>query len=338
MTTPEQGQRLRVSPEVARVVGQGVAREVQLAAAKGASPLAGADLVTALFFLCHSADAEIKGAALLALRNLSTDSLLTMAGDAGVHPQLLHFLAQVRLQDTQVMASLLDNPALTEATALFIAGRCGVAMFPLLIGHETLRTRFPGVDTALLANPARPSDLAEQLMRIDTGSPPASEPPEAVEDEAAAGEDDEEETLPEEEINLSKYQQALEMEVSAKIKMAITGDKEWRSIFLKDPNKLVHGAVLKNPRITDGEVLALAKNKTSSDEMIRLILLNREWTKNLSIKSALVLHPKTPAPQALRFMAFLDIKTLKKLAKSKGVSQVVVNAARRMASDKEKKR
>ena len=32
------------------------------------------------------------------------------------------------------------------------------------------------------------------------------------------------------------------------------------------------------------------------------------------------------------------LKALKKLAKSKGVSQVVVNAARRMVADKEKKR
>ena len=45
---------------------------------------------------------------------------------------------------------------------------------------------------------------------------------------------------------VSKYQLALEMGVSEKIKMALTGDKEWRNIFLKDPNKLVSSAVMKN--------------------------------------------------------------------------------------------
>lgn len=332
MLTPENGQRLRVSPEVAKIVGPGVARDLQLTAAQGKSSLAGAELVTALFFLCHSADVEIKGAALLTLRHLPAPPLVAMAGDAGLHPQLLHFLAQVRLQDPLVLAPLLGNPGLTEATAVLVAGRCGATLIPLLLENVELRHRFPGIDAALAANPALPPALAERLK--GPAAPGAADEDKEEETE----ESEEEEKLPEEEINLSKYQQALEMEVSAKIKMAITGDKEWRAIFLKDPNKLVHGAVLKNPRITDGEVLALAKNKTSSDEMIRIILLNREWTKNLTIKAALVLHPKTPAPQALRFMNFLDLKVLKKLAKSKGVSQVVVNAARRMAADKEKKR
>ena len=57
---------------------------------------------------------------------------------------------------------------------------------------------------------------------------------------------------------LSKYQKALELGVADKIKIAMTGDKEWRSIFLRDSNKLVSSAALKNPRITDGEVLALS--------------------------------------------------------------------------------
>ena len=89
-------------------------------------------------------------------------------------------------------------------------------------------------------------------------------------EEAAECDSDEAEGDAEEELNLSKYQLALEMGVSEKIKMALTGDKEWRSIFLKDPNKLVSSAVMKNPRITDGEVLAVAKNKSSSEELIRL--------------------------------------------------------------------
>ncbi|HAD03212.1 MAG: hypothetical protein A2091_05390 [Desulfuromonadales bacterium GWD2_61_12] len=333
---------MRVSPEVAKIVAPGVARDLQLTVAQGKSPLTGSDLVTALFFFCRSPDAEIKGAALLTLRHLPASILVAMVGDAALHPQLLHFLAQVRLQDPQVMSPLLGNPGLTEATAVLVAGRCGAALMPLLLENAELRSRFPGIDAALVANPALPPALAERLTSTPAVATAAvsAAPGESreVKDEAADENEEDEEKLPEEEINLSKYQQALEMEVSAKIKMAITGDKEWRAIFLKDPNKLVHGAVLKNPRITDGEVLALAKNKTSSDEMIRIILLNREWTKNLTIKAALVLHPKTPAPQALRFMNFLDLKVLKKLAKSKGVSQVVVNAARRMAADKDKKR
>ena len=131
---------------------------------------------------------------------------------------------------------------------------------------------------------------------------------------------------------------AIDMGVSEKIKMALTGDKEWRSIFLKDPNKLVNTAVLKNPRVTDGEVLAVAKNKTSSEELIRIILMNKDWMKLPVIRSALVSHPKTPVGSALRFMDTLTVKELKDLSKSKSVSQVVVAAARRVLTEKAKKK
>ncbi len=54
--------RLKVSPEIARIVKPGAPRDVQLAAARGALPLAGKDLLTVLFFLCNSRDVEIKKA------------------------------------------------------------------------------------------------------------------------------------------------------------------------------------------------------------------------------------------------------------------------------------
>ncbi|MBE0597614.1 MAG: hypothetical protein IH614_10115 [Desulfuromonadales bacterium] len=120
--------------------------------------------------------------------------------------------------------------------------------------------------------------------------------------------------------------------------MALTGDKEWRNIFIKDANKLVNTAVLKNPRITDPEVLAIAKNRTSNDELIRLITINREWVKLYEVQKALVLHPRTPLPKALRYMAVLTLKDLKNLAKSRNVAQVIANNARRMLADKNKKK
>jgi hypothetical protein len=168
------------------------------------------------------------------------------------------------------------------------------------------------------------------------GEATEAEADQAVAGETESGDAEDEDDVVEEELNLSKYQMALGMGVSDKIKMALTGDKEWRNIFLKDPNKLVSSAVLKNPRITEGEVLVVAKNKSSSDELIRLITLNREWVKHYEIKKALVMHPRTPLPKALRYMIILTEKDLKNLAKSRGISQVIVNNARRMLLTKQR--
>jgi len=334
MSNPTQTVRLKVSPEVARIVTPGAPRELKLEAARGELPLAGKDLVPALFFLSHSGDAEIKALALTTFRRLTPVVLHAVLENVELHPQLLDFIAAHHQNEPAVVVPLLDHPALAEVTLLRLAQQ-GSGEILALLGRSERCRHSPAVAAALRANPAAgeekaesPPESAGDTETADEGEPPAEEPDDASWDE---------EELAEEELNFSKYQMAMEMGVSEKIKMALTGDKEWRSIFLKDPNKLVSSAVLKNPRITDGEVLAVAKNKSANEELIRLITLNREWIKHYEIKKALVLHPRTPLPKALRYMNVLSEKDIKSLAKSRGVSQVIVNNARRMVMAKEKK-
>jgi hypothetical protein len=150
------------------------------------------------------------------------------------------------------------------------------------------------------------------------------------------GEAPEEEEMDEEEFK-SKYQLAQSMGVSEKIKMALTGDKEWRGILIKDSNKLVSGGVIKNPRITESEVLTLTKSAVQNDEIIRVICSNREWLKNYNIRKALVENSKTPLPNALRFISTLNDKDLASLAKSKNVSSVISTQAKRMIINKNKR-
>lgn len=134
----------------------------------------------------------------------------------------------------------------------------------------------------------------------------------------------------------SKYQLAQEMGVGEKIKMALTGDKEWRSILVKDSNKLVNGAVVKNPRITEPEILAICKSVIQNDEIIRTICMNKEWVKNYEIRKAIVLNSKTALPVALRFMGFLSEKDLGAMAKSKNINSVLSNQAKRLLATKKK--
>jgi hypothetical protein len=342
MTSTARTVRLKVSPQVARIVTKGAPREVQLNAARGALPLQGQDLLTTLFFLSHGSDAEIKSLAGATLREIPTGVLAPVVKNSEIHPQLLDFVARARIGDVVIMEPLLTNPAVSTETLVHVASR-GEGGVLSLVARNALRLQdSPEIVAAILSNP-----LADRAMKDRLG--PAIPSPASAEDEAdadgepeepgdEAADDSEEMPVDEEEVNLSKYQLALEMGISEKIKMALTGDKEWRNIFIKDANKLVSSAVLKNPRVTEGEVLMIAKNKSSSEELIRLITLEREWVKQYEIKRALVLNPRTPLPKALRYMGFLTEKDLKNLAKSRGVAQALVNNARRMLADKNKKK
>jgi len=342
MTSTAKTVRLKVSPQVARIVTKGAPREVQLMAARGALPLQGLDLLTTLFFLSHGTDAEIKSLAGATLREIPPAELGSIVENSEIHPQLLDFVARTRFGERVIMEPLLTNPALSTATLVHVAARSEGDVLFLVTQNEERLQGAPEIVAAILSNPKADPALKCRLEGKAVPSAGSEEEEDAGGETEELGEetgdDSEEEPADEEELNLSKYQQALEMGISQKIKQALTGDKEWRNIFIKDANKLVSSAVLKNPRITEGEVLMIAKNKSSSDELIRLITLEREWVKQYEIKRALVLHPRTPLPKALRYMGFLTEKDLKNLAKSRGVAQAVVNTARRMLADKNKKK
>jgi len=325
-----------------------------LAAARGALSLSGRDLLTVLCFLCASTDADVKGEAVRALRTLPLSVLQPVLDDPTLHPRLLDLLIKVRLNDAVLMSSVIVHPALSTETLQFLAERGDAAVLVLLAGQSGRLT--PAVIETILANPNADAAVkaglgagaAEEASGEELESPVDAESDEQEAfPEAVDGNPDEVKEVSDEDISallrdaeakgVSKHQLALEMKVSDKIKMAMTGDKEWRNILIKDPNKLVHGAVLKNGRMTEAEVVVVARNKTSSDELIRLILLNRDWMKNSEIRKSLALHPKTPLPRALRFVSELPLGDLKKLAKSRNVSNAIATTARKEVENRVKR-
>jgi len=329
--------RLKVSPEVARLVKPGAPRDAQLAAARGALPLAGKDLLTVLFFFCSSLDQEIKKNAIKTLRELPATILSPLLKDESLPHQLLELLVRARIGEADLMAGVIMHPAASPKILLYLAQKGDMAVLERLAGHQNMLAAHPEVVAAIIANPSVEKTLKFKLgwqdpdMAVDVASPDSGDDPDQGEGDEEGRSQVEIEALMEEadEKGLSKYQIALELKVAEKIKMGLTGDKEWRTILIKDANKLVQGAVMKNPRISDGEVLMVAKNKTSSDELIRLILLNKDWMKLYEIKKALIVHPKTPPPKAMRLIPFLTLKDIKELAKSRQVSTLVATTARK---------
>ncbi|MHB8122869.1 MAG: hypothetical protein ACYDG4_12005 [Desulfuromonadaceae bacterium] len=152
---------------------------------------------------------------------------------------------------------------------------------------------------------------------------------EEPEEEAPAVNEDDDEFL-------SKYKTAQLMGIGEKIKMALSGDKEWRAILVKDANKLVSGSVIKNPRITEGEVLTLVKAGIQNDEIMRLICANKEWIKSYKIRKALIENTRTPVQNAMRYLGTMGEKDLSSFAKSKNISSVVSTMAKRLLLNKKK--
>ncbi|MFN2417291.1 MAG: hypothetical protein ABR603_19295, partial [Pyrinomonadaceae bacterium] len=122
------------------------------------------------------------------------------------------------------------------------------------------------------------------------------------------------------------------MKVKDRIKLGMKGDREARSILIRDPNKIVATAVINNPRITDQEVEAIAAMRTVSDEVLRLIAMHRGWARQYPIIHNLARNPRTPLPTSIGILPRLYTKDLKTLGQNRNVSDAVRRQALRLAT------
>jgi len=158
----------------------------------------------------------------------------------------------------------------------------------------------------------------------------------AVESAAAAAirarqEKLEREQKAEQERRLSMLAKIQHMDVGEKAKLAREGDKEARSILIKEGNKLIALAVLSNPRITPQEIEMIAASRNVSEDILREISTNRDWVKSYTVVLSLAYNPKTPIGITLTYLPRLQTRDLRGLAKSKGVPDVIRVSARKLA-------
>ncbi|SKA14104.1 hypothetical protein SAMN02745119_02826 [Trichlorobacter thiogenes] len=300
--------KLSIPASVAAFVRPGTPLEERLRGAGGAVDLSPREQLLLLFCLSKDSQPEVRSLAAGTLAALDQNLVVSALEGGGFHPAVLHFIAGSCGSDPAVRAVLLATVELAQVTR------------DLLLTHSS-------VDTDL----KKAADLPAQVAEEGTSDLGAEE----LDPEAETSESDYEvEATDEDEEYLSKYQLAMEMGISEKIKMALTGDKEWRKILIKDANKLVSAGVIKNPRMSEPEVLTLLKSGVQNDEIMRLICANKEWVKNYQIRKALIENPKTPLANALRYLGTMNEKDVASYAKSRNISSVVSTQAKRMIMNK----
>ena len=68
--------------------------------------------------------------------------------------------------------------------------------------------------------------------------------------------------------------------VIQRMKLAMRGTREQRGQLIRDSNRLVAAAVLSSPKLTEAEIEAFARMANLSEDILRIIAMNRSWTKN----------------------------------------------------------
>ena len=128
----------------------------------------------------------------------------------------------------------------------------------------------------------------------------------------------------------SALQRISKLDIKSRIALAMRGNKEDRSILIRDSTKLVALAVLDSPKVSESEVENFAQQKNVLDSVLRTIPMKRKFAKNYIILRNVVYNPRTPLDASLPLVKGLLIHDLKNLGDNKEVSDTIRKMAMRL--------
>jgi hypothetical protein len=356
MAQPTQKIRLELSAEASKYVRADASREVRLMAARGALPLPPIEIASVLFALMHDDDAQVKTTARDSLETLPENVMRSvLSGPA--HAAVLDHLAQAFRENDANAELLALNPATADSTVAFLAGLPIKNVVEIVANNQERLLRCPGIVDALGANPMTGRSVIDRILSfLGMDEAPEEElvDPDEIGDDAARealravlGEDfaehrdmllvdhdDDAEIDTSAQGNL--YAVIQNMSVFQKIKLGRMGNKEARGLLVRDRNKVVAIAAVTSPKVTDNELIGIAKSRAVCDEVIRIISVNKDITRNYQVKLALATNPRTHQATAMKFVNYLQDRDLMTIMKSKDVPSNISTHARRILTRKGK--
>ncbi|MBN1881830.1 MAG: hypothetical protein JW885_06615 [Deltaproteobacteria bacterium] len=351
--------KIKLSKEALKFVQPNSPRQVKLMAASGSIPLNPKELVVVLYVLCTDKDVEIKKKAIQTLRTFSKKLIVNVMDD-NLHPGIIDFLVRYHVDSRSFYEKAVFNKNTSEKTILFLASLTDRDLLELIISNQERLLQSRLLYDTLIKNEAVSGALRSKLVELVEGRYVADSQVEKMpveierqkteddtEDESEDLADRETEETPKEgedeesqegdDADLNLDQKIRKMSVAERIRYASLGNKEARTLLLRDASRTVIRAVMNSPKLTEEEVIAIAKSKQSNDEAVRMVTRNKEWMKIYAVKHGLVSNPKTPTGIAMRLIPYLNVKDIKEIAKSKNVPGVIANTAKKALQSKEKK-
>jgi len=322
---------MKVNKNVKEVVSPEAARELRMSAALGQAELGPADKLTAVVILTRDADEEIKKNSIATLKKFPPAELLSALEDR-LDPAIINKVAKTYLANRAVLARVVTNPGVSDETLTMVAEGANAALIEL-ISEQTERLReSEDIALALRANPEVTEIALERIKEFIVEEEPGKKDGSGEE----TGDGHEEYGEIEEYERESLYKMVTRMTVAEKMKLALKGNKEARGLLIKDSNRIVCGSVLKNPRVTDEEIIRLTASKGTSDELLRAVAREKEWLKCSAIKRNLVTNPKTPLSISMQLVRTLGRHDLENIAKSKNIPNTLASEARKALMLKKK--
>jgi hypothetical protein len=361
----------KLGPAAQKVLSDGAPLPVQMMAAKGVIPGAKPhEIVIVIAALMGRSDEKLREAASATLAKLPPP-ILNGALGADLPGSVTLRLAELYSGNHEVIERLLRMPRVSGAALELLAGAADERAGELIATNEELMLKHPLVIEKLYMNKRVRMSTADRLIdlcvrnNIELGIPAFKEAALAIKNElipepseeptfddvlfketsdlaeklALNDNEDTHEVDEEGEEKVKKkviplYARLAEMTVSQKIRCATLGSAAERLLCVRDANRLVAAAAAKSPLLKEPEAMAISASRVVSEDVLRILALNKDFTRNYQIKLNLVSNPRTPFTFASRIVPMLRESELKMLAKSKNVTGAISTAVKQQLSKK----
>ena len=325
---------------------------VRHAAARGTLSLPPEQMIEILVYLTR--DLVYGEEATMTLAGWDRNSAVAVASSNTTPLEVLNYFWAERNLFPRLMPVLLENTAITEKQLIERAGVASREILDMMLASPRVRNA-PAVLKAMEAVAIDPEVEAEHLAwRQEHAAEIAAEEGKAFEladpsDEEkqaavlAAGPTTREQEfaadvrampMPPEQRKLSALQKIGRMTVAERIKTAFGGDKEERSILVRDTSKVVQNAVLASPRLTDAEVETFAATKNLQENVFRELARNRKFIRSYTVIRNLVNNPRCPLDLGLTLIKNLLVSDLHTLQFNKNVPDTIRKVAFKLYVEK----
>ncbi len=296
-----------------------VTRERKLAVCSGTASVAPEERVELLAMLAADRDEMIAQRAAEVLLSQPAQAVLAALGRADAAPQLFRYCAEHLPEKPGVADALARNPGCPAEYLVPVARYLGAGAVQALMDDLERLSASPALAAALAASPSLLVEQRQQLQELQQETTSEAELAEAV----AAAE-------PDRAKRQTLLQRLAGLRVVERVQLALKGNREERMILIRDPCKIVQRAVLQSARITEREVESFAAMANLSDEVLRLIAVNRHFLKNYTIIRNLVNNPKTPLDNSLHLLPLIKEQDIKLLTANRNIPDTLRAMATRL--------
>jgi hypothetical protein len=360
----------RLPAPVQRMFNVDAPAPLRMMGAKGIAPGLKPDAIVTL--VCAILDGPDQMLAETARATLAKfpQPILEGAFSSDLQPRVLELLAETHYADAAVVSRLLGAQHITSRALEQVAERANESIGELVASSDSVLLQFPRVIEKLYMNRRVRMSTSDRLIdlavrnQLELDIPafkqaaaaiqnqlipePTEEPSfddelfqkvEELSRETLADDEDTHEVNDEGEESIKgkiqpHYTQHPQRTISQKIRRATLGNGAERMLLIRDTNRLVATAAATSPMLNESEATRIAASRSVSDDVLRIIAMNRDFTRNYQVKLNLVSNPRTPFSFSSRLIPHLRDNDLRSLSKSRNVPGAIQTAVRQQLQRK----